>query len=156
MKEAIAYIDGSGNSERVQACATVLQYAGKVYRRTQLLPGGTTNNVGEYSGLILAIRLAKELGVEALRIRSDSKLIVEQVNGRWKCKDDRLRQLRHLVWREAQAFHSIEIVWIPREENIEADALCRQVIAASGQANSQPKPNPFFRPRSHSLDVDIV
>jgi ribonuclease HI len=159
LKKATAYIDGSGNSERIQACAVVLQYDGEEHRRTQLLPPNTTNNVGEYSGLLLAIRTARELGVEVLRIHSDSKLVVEQVNGRWQCKDDHLRQLRDEAWKTSRQFRSISIGWIPREQNTEADALCRAVIEAAVKAPA----NPFFKakpvasyPRAYSFLLGIL
>ena len=96
--------------------------------------------------------LAVELNVEALHIRSDSRLIVEQVKKRWRCKDDRLRLLRRRAWELAQNFPTFDIEWIPREENVEADALCRAVISASEQA----KANPFLQARSHSPIVDIM
>ena len=141
MKEATAYIDGSGNSGRIQACATVLTVDGACYKRTRLLPPHTTNNVGEYSGLLLAIRLARELNVEALHVRSDSKLIVEQMKGNWKCKQAHLRELLECALRESQFLSRISLEWIPREDNVEADALCREVARAARQ---QPT-NPYFR-----------
>lgn len=136
VKRAIAYIDGSGNSARIQACATALFLDETCHERTQTLPPHTTNNVGEYSGLLLAIRLAKELGVEVLEIRSDSRLIVEQTNGNWRCKDPELRRLRDSVWDEAQAFLEVSLQWVPREENSQADGLCRQAIKEAEQRAS--------------------
>jgi ribonuclease HI len=149
MKTAIAYIDGSGNSARIQACATVIYVKGdsSYHARTRLLPPNTTNNVGEYSGLLLAIQTAKELNVEVLHIRSDSRLIVEQTKGNWRCKDKNLRQLRDQARIEAEFLYEISLEWIPREENQKADELCRMVVKA---AESSPQ-NPFFRARPHSL-----
>lgn len=146
MKTAIAYIDGSGNSDRIQACAVVLKLDGVDYERSKLLPPQTTNNVGEYNGLLLAVRLAKELGVQVLKIRSDSRLIVEQTNGKWRCKDDRLRELRDLIWLEAQDsdFHQISLEWIPREENQQADRLCRIAIKEAQTSKDNPN-NPFSK-----------
>lgn len=148
MKVATAYIDGSGNSSRIQACATAIHVDGErgCHERTLLLPENTTNNVGEYSGLLLALKTAKELGVEVLHIRSDSKLIVEQTRGRWRCKNAALRVLRDRARNLAEEFHEISIVWIPREENHQADALCRAVVKT---AVSSPD-NPFLRARTHS------
>jgi ribonuclease HI len=153
MKTATAYIDGSGNSSRIQACATAIHVDGETesHDRTCLLAPGTTNNVGEYSGLLLALQTAKELGVEVLHIRSDSRLIVEQTKGNWKCKDAHLRILRDKARHEAQAFQKISMEWIPREENSQADALCRSVVKA---AQTSPL-NPFLRVRSHSLPIAI-
>lgn len=145
LRKAIAYIDGSGNSARIQACATVLTVEGVDHERTRLLPRGTTNNVGEYSGLLLALDLAEELGVEALHVRSDSLLVVQQMQGRWKCDNMGLRELRSLAQTQATKFE-FSIEWVSRTKNVRADGLCRQVIKA---AESSPT-NPFFYPRSHS------
>lgn len=148
MKHAIAYIDGSGNSERIQACATVLDISGVEYSDTQILAPHTTNNVGEYSGLLLCLRYAKQLGVESLQIHSDSRLIVEQVLGNWKCKEADLRRLREKVYESAKGFRSLTISWIPREENTKADGLCRAAIKealAKHQKSTAKRPHPPIR-----------
>lgn len=152
--KARAYIDGSGNSGRIQAAAAVLYLflngddsVFERYDRTLLLPRHTTNNVGEYNGAILACQLAKDFGVTDLEILSDSQLIVNQLNGVWRCKEKPLRALRDIAWVEAQEFRSVSIQWIPREENQEADSLVRKAIAEAEKANfrSNNSPNPFAR-----------
>lgn len=144
MREATAYIDGSGNSGRIQACAVVLYVDDECHKRSRLLAPHTTNNVGEYSGLLLAISLAAELGIEELHILSDSKLIVYQVRGKWKCKDRVLRNLRDLARTEALVFRKVSISWIPREQNQEADSLCRKAIKISQLSPD----NPFLQVRA--------
>jgi ribonuclease HI len=139
MRKAIAYIDGSGNSARIQACATVLTLDGVDHMRTKLLPRHTTNNVGEYSGLLLALGLAQELNVEALHVRSDSLLIVNQMNRTWKCDSERLARLRNRALSLTNQFE-FSIEWVPRKENEQADALCRRVIKAAEESPT----NPFF------------
>lgn len=128
MKHAVAFIDGSGNSDRIQACAVTLNMGGIVYEDAQLLPRNTTNNVGEYSGLLLCLRLAKRLDVEVLQIHSDSKLIVNQALGRWKCQHKELVPLLADARKEGAHFHSLAISWVPREQNKRADKLCREAI----------------------------
>lgn len=150
MSHAIAYIDGSGNSDRIQACAVVLHISSVTYTDFQILPARTTNNVGEYSGLLLCLRLAKRLGVEALQIHSDSQLIVNQVLGDWKCKDPELNKLREKVYESAKPFRSLTISWVPREENKEADELCRKAIKkalAAHRASTATRPRPPFLQR---------
>lgn len=141
MTNAIAYIDGSGNSSRIQACAVVLYVKGECHKRTKLLPPYTSNNVGEYNGLLLAIDLAAELQVLELQIYSDSKLIVHQVRGEWRCKEVNLRALRDRARKLSQIFRKVNIDWIPREENREADSLCRLAVKTY---ESSPN-NPFLR-----------
>lgn len=145
MIKATAYIDGSGNSARVQACATIIHVAeGQSHKRTRLLPPHTTNNVGEYNGLLLCLSLAAELGVDDLRIFSDSKLIVYQIRGKWKCEHPMLLPLRDRARELAQTFQKVSLDWIPRAKNKEADALCRAVIKAYELSPN----NPFLRVRS--------
>jgi probable phosphoglycerate mutase len=129
LMRATAYIDGSGNSGGIEAAACILYHADAIWDRTTILPVGTTNNVGEYSGVLLAVRYAKELQVDDLEIFSDSKLIVNQLNGSWRCKEAHLRKLRDQIWEEAESFRKISIQWIPRDENQAADGLCRKAIA---------------------------
>lgn len=143
MKKATAFIDGSGNSERVQASAAILLLDGERYTRTRLLPPNTTNNVGEYGGLLLALELAADLQVDELEIYSDSKLIVYQVRGEWKCQNPHLIPLRDQARKDAQAFSKVSISWIPREENGEADELCRKAIKA--YRLSPDNNNPFMQ-----------
>jgi ribonuclease HI len=133
VKKATVYIDGSGNSERIQccACALFIENDGTAIERTKLLPRGTTNNVGEYSGAILAIQTAIDSGVTKLKILSDSKLIVHQIRGDWDCKNQQLRSLRDEVWALAANLEQIDIQWIPRGENRQADGLCRRAIRSA-------------------------
>jgi ribonuclease HI len=138
MKTATAYIDGSGNSSRIQASAVVLYLGERQYTRTAILDPHTTNNVGEYTGALLAVRLAKDLGVQDLRIFSDSKVLVNQLNGQWKTRSDHLVKLRDQIWDEAQDFHAISIEWIPREENEIADLLCRTTAEEARKRNKSP------------------
>lgn len=148
MKKATAYIDGSGNSERIQACATVLYLDGESHKRSRLLPPNTTNNVGEYGGLLLALELAAELGIDELKILSDSKLIVQQVCGYWKCKQPHLIPLRDKAREDARVFKKVSIHWIPREGNTEADALCREAVEAHEKHEElikAIKDNPFIK-----------
>lgn len=148
MKRATAFIDGSGNSARVQACAVVIHVEDnpgaiplqptKIHKRSRLLPPHTTNNVGEYNGLLLALNFAAELGIEALQIYSDSKLIVYQTRGEWKCKNLDLIPLRDHARDLARIFREVRIDWIPREENKEADKLCREAVKAHEASPNNP------------------
>lgn len=86
-----------------------------------------TNNCAEYRALAAALIFAsKEFHDIPLVIYGDSKLVVEQVNGRWKCKKPWLQahlgRVKHLLG----LFSWWELTWIPREENEEADALSRE------------------------------
>jgi ribonuclease HI len=137
-KHAIAYIDGSGNSASIQACAVTMNIGGIVYEKTSPLPPNTTNNVGEYSGLLLALNYAALLDVKVLQIRSDSQLIVNQMLEKWPVKSDLLKPYHAAARKAAEKFDSITISWIPREQNKRADKLCRET-------RDKAMANPFIR-----------
>ena len=85
--------------------------------------GETTNNVAEYRGAIAGVEHARELDPGAVvEVRLDSKLVVEQMSGRWAIKNDTLRALA-LQARDAVPREQVSFTWVPREKNKLADAL---------------------------------
>lgn len=87
----------------------------------------TTNNMAEYGALIKALGCVweKNIADDHLRIKGDSKLVVEQVLGNWACNKDHLRAAKTKVETLLEEC-TYELIWIPREENEVADALSRQ------------------------------
>ncbi|MBI2776276.1 MAG: ribonuclease HI family protein [Chloroflexi bacterium] len=100
--------------------------------------GIRTNNVAEYVGVVRAVALARELGARRVELLLDSNLIVEQLHGRWRVKDAKLRPL----WAEAlTTLRTFPAGWaaahVPRAQNSLADALANEAIdrvAAGGPA----------------------
>ena len=93
--------------------------------------GVDTNNVAEYRGVIAALTLAREINPDALvEARLDSKLIVEQMSGRWKVKTDHIRRLIHEVHRAFEPSR-VSYTWVPREKNKTADALVNAALDGS-------------------------
>ena len=92
-----------------------------------------TNNVAEYAGLVLALRAAQRLGAQEVDLRLDSKLIVEQLNGRWRVKD---RQAPGASTTEATrtlaGFARWSAVHEPRARNRAADALANLALDDPG------------------------
>jgi probable phosphoglycerate mutase len=91
--------------------------------------GVQTNNVAEYTAVVRAIGLGLELGARRLELLLDSKLIVEQLSGRWRVKDAKLQPL----WAEAlRRLRTLPDGWVaahvPRAQNTLADAMCNQAI----------------------------
>jgi ribonuclease HI len=87
-----------------------------------------TNNQAEYGALILALKLSAQHGVTMLKIRSDSRLIVEQVIGAWRVKEPSLRPFVDRARALAATFEQIEIRHVPREQNSAADALVTALL----------------------------
>ncbi len=88
-----------------------------------------TNNYAEYEGLIHALRYLARYRGQKIVIRSDSKLLVNQMKGDWKVKKGQYLEKYHEAARLAQRFKSLEFEWIPRERNEEADRLSRIAYA---------------------------
>jgi ribonuclease HI len=90
--------------------------------------GVQTNNVAEYTGVLRALALAEELGAVAVDMLLDSKLIVEQVNGRWRVKDAKLIPIHAEVKARLSRFGRWSATHVPRAQNKQADALCNEAI----------------------------
>ena len=96
--------------------------------------GSTTNNVAEYSAVVFALKKAKQLLTKAkakkthVELRTDSELLVKQLNAEYKIKDNDLIPLFIEVWNLKQGFASIEFVHVLREKNKEADRLVNKAL----------------------------
>ncbi len=85
-----------------------------------------TNNEAEYRGLLMAIELARELGLTQVQFLGDSKLVVMQVTGEWQAKHAMMSELRMQVLKALQSVPRWQIQWIPREQNAEADRIANE------------------------------
>ncbi|MEH1127494.1 bifunctional RNase H/acid phosphatase [Micromonospora sp. CPCC 206061] len=107
--------------------------------------GVTTNNVAEYSGLIAGLEAAADLGAAEVEVRMDSKLVVEQMSGRWQIKNAGLRPLAAKAAALVRRFESVSYTWVPRERNKHADALANQAmdeaVGAPKKAGRAPRPS---------------
>lgn len=130
----VVYVDGLCEPTNPNGIAT---YGFTVYKNGEhVLEGygvvgegeGMSNNVGEYAALCEALKALIKLDLtgEKVLVKSDSKLLVNQMNGVWRCHGgyyiQKYEEARGLV----RLFKSIRFVWVPREENREADALSRR------------------------------
>jgi ribonuclease H / adenosylcobalamin/alpha-ribazole phosphatase len=108
--------------------------------------GTTTNNVAEYTGLIAGLRAAGELNATHVDVRMDSKLVVEQMSGRWQIKNPGLRPLAAEAVQLAGRFEQVTYDWIPRERNKAADALANRAMdeAAGKPVRDVVEPEPVL------------
>lgn len=98
--------------------------------------GVTTNNVAEYSGLIAGLTACREIDPGAdVEVRMDSKLVIEQMSGRWKIKHEDMRRLA-LRARDLLPTGRITFTWVPRERNRAADALANESLDAVERGRS--------------------
>lgn len=103
--------------------------------------GIATNNVAEYSGLIAGLEAATELGATEVEVRMDSKLVIEQMTGRWQIKHPGLRPLAAKAAALVRQFRSVGYQWVPRERNKAADALANKAMDEAGRRREEhPQP----------------
>jgi len=97
--------------------------------------GRATNNVAEYRGLIAGLDDAVKLGATEVAVFMDSKLVVEQMSGRWKVKHPDLVELHTQARKLASRFDRISYEWIPRARNSHADRLANEAMDAAADAD---------------------
>ncbi|MGY3201399.1 bifunctional RNase H/acid phosphatase [Streptomyces sp. TE5632] len=139
MREFIVEADGGsrGNPGPAGYGAVVSDAAtGETLREAAEHLGVVTNNVAEYSGLLAGLRAARELDPEAtVHVRMDSKLVVEQMSGRWKIKHPGIKPL---AAEAARVFPPGRVTyeWIPREQNKHADRLANEAMDAGARGEA--------------------
>jgi broad specificity phosphatase PhoE/ribonuclease HI len=104
--------------------------------------GVTTNNVAEYRGLIAGLEEARRLGADEVAVRMDSKLVVEQMSGRWKVKHPAMAELHQQARALASTFDTVSFSWIPRERNSHADRLANEAMDSAAAGSDAPRPGP--------------
>ena len=118
-----------GNPGAAAGGAVVLNpETGQVVARAGVLCGHASNNVAEYRGMIEGLDIALAMAPEgSVHVRMDSKLVVEQMSGRWKIKHPDMQDLAKAA-RELIGSRSVTFEWIPREENARADAAANVAL----------------------------
>ena len=144
-----ANIDGGSRGNPGPAAYGVVMRDGReeVVARLKKYIGQNTNNVAEYFALIAALDYAQTHGIRALRVESDSELLVKQMRGQYKVKSEELKPLFERAKKMSQTLEMFRIEHVYREQNREADALVNQALdetsrpgaAASNAAKLPPK-----------------
>lgn len=127
------YTDGGarGNPGPAGIGARLLTAEGDVVEEVADFIGTTTNNIAEYQALIAGLEIALDRGVERLDVFLDSELVVRQVNGEYKVKNDGLKPLHEQACLLLSRFHKVDVRHVRREHNAAADALVNQAIDAA-------------------------
>jgi probable phosphoglycerate mutase len=125
-RELVIEADGGsrGNPGQSGSGAVVIDpVSGEILAEIGLYGGIASNNVAEYKAMIAGVRRALEIDPDAvLHVRMDSKLVVEQMSGRWKIKHPDMADLAAEA-REVLTGTPVSFEWIPREINTRADRL---------------------------------
>ena len=132
--KATLFADGAarGNPGPAGAGAVLFDEDGRVVAELTRALGHATNNVAEYSALILGLEEAKRRGIDELDVRMDSLLVVRQMQGLWRIKHPGLRPLALRAGALLAEFPKRSIDHVPREDNAHADLLSNRAIDESG------------------------
>ncbi|GAB3189508.1 reverse transcriptase-like protein [Nesterenkonia suensis] len=133
MTTLIIEADGGsrGNPGIAGAGALVRDTEGRILATKATPIGQASNNVAEYTGLIDGLTLVREIDPQAtVEVRMDSKLVVEQMSGRWKIKHADMKRLAHQA-AQILPLMNVTFTWIPRAKNGDADALSNEAMDAA-------------------------
>jgi ribonuclease HI len=143
-RSLILHIDGAarGNPGPAGIGLVLWDEGGDFREEHQVYIGETTNNVAEYEAMLFGLRKARELGYAAVKVFSDSELLVRQIQGEYRVKNPRLREFHEEVQKLLRSFDAVEIAHVPREMNARADRLANRAIdAALGDRNRRTLPH---------------
>jgi len=129
-KRGILFIDGASYGNPGDAGIGVLVYDinHRCVEKVSQYIGKATNNVAEYTALTTALIEALILGFREIEIKSDSELLVRQLRGRYKVKSNNIKILYLLAKHLIRGYKKVEIDYIRREQNKEADRLANEAI----------------------------
>ena len=123
-------IDGAarGNPGKAGCGAVIFDEHDAVVKELSRFLGRATNNVAEYEALLMGLEVLLELGAQKIVVQSDSELLVRQLNGRYRVKDEKLKVLFQRAMMLLHQFDSYRILHVRREMNKLADRLANQGI----------------------------
>jgi ribonuclease HI len=125
-KTAMIHFDGSSKpNPGMMRIGAVIECCGEKKRISKTVGLGT-NNIAEYLALIEALKIARKMGAKAVEVYGDSTIVVEQVNGRWRTKSEKLKELKREVLELLGKFKRWKVEWIPEKENEEAHRLATE------------------------------
>ncbi|MCK4732997.1 MAG: reverse transcriptase-like protein [Methanophagales archaeon] len=120
MKKLIIYTDGAcrGNPGPAGIGIVICNESGKKIKEDKEFIGNATNNIAEYRALIKALELASDFSVTRVECFSDSELMVRQLNGAYRVRDEKLHELFLRVREKARQFEEVTYSHVPRENNL--------------------------------------
>jgi ribonuclease HI len=130
----IVNVDGGarGNPGPAAIAAVATDPDGETLAERNEAIGEATNNVAEYRAMLLGIELAKELGAAEVELIGDSQLIVQQILGNYKVKQDHLRPLHTKVSDALRELPKWSMRSVKREQNVRADELVNEALDSLG------------------------
>ncbi|OGZ69042.1 MAG: hypothetical protein A3C50_01415 [Candidatus Staskawiczbacteria bacterium RIFCSPHIGHO2_02_FULL_43_16] len=144
MKNIVIYTDGGsrGNPGKAAIGVVFCNEMGQVIQKFgEYLGDGLTNNDAEYQAVIFALKKFKAVfgkkmaEIAEVEVRSDSELLVNQMNGKYKLENEKIQKFFIEIWNLKIDFANVKFKAIPREKNKEADAMVNEALDA--QVGSQ-------------------
>jgi ribonuclease HI len=137
-KEWLLMVDGAarGNPGEAGCGAAICDETGAVVKELSRYLGHTTNNVAEYEALLMGLEALVQMGRKKVRVQSDSQLLVRQLNGEYRVKDEKLKVLFQRAVSLLRRFDAYRILHVPRESNKLADRLANRGIDDAVKSNS--------------------
>ncbi|HXV85040.1 MAG TPA: ribonuclease HI family protein [Candidatus Binatia bacterium] len=128
--EWLVMVDGAarGNPGPAGCGAVIVDGKGVIVQELSRYLGRCTNNVAEYEGLLMGLAAVLQLGKKRIRVQSDSQLMVRQLNGAYRVKDEKLKPLFQQAVALLRQFESYRILDVSRELNRLADRLANKGI----------------------------
>ena len=123
-------VDGAarGNPGEAGCGAVIFDEAGTLLEELNRYLGTATNNVAEYEGLLMGLEGVLRLGGKKIRVESDSQLLVRQLNGLYRVKDEKLKRLHHKALGLLRQLEAYCIIHVAREYNRLADRQANRAI----------------------------
>jgi len=141
MKKITIYTDGGSRGNPGKAAIGVVFYNEKdqiIKKYGEYVGDNLTNNDAEYMAVIFAMKKFKSLfgksiaEISEVEIRSDSELLVKQMNGEYKLSDEKIQKFFIEIWNLKVEFKNVKFKHIPREKNAEADRLVNEALNEQG------------------------
>lgn len=128
--DATLFADGGsrGNPGPAASGAVLLDPAGELVEEVGAYLGVATNNVAEWTALVLGLEAAAKRGIRRLAVRLDSELVVKQLRGEYRVKHAGLQPYYHRAKQLMRAFAEVDVRHVPRAQNVLADALVNRVL----------------------------
>ncbi|GAU47343.1 hypothetical protein TSUD_302120 [Trifolium subterraneum] len=131
------FVDGSSNSQGSGADIILENGDGVLIEVSLGLSFPTTNNHAEYEAFLAGLRLAEDMGAEAIKIFTDSQLVASQVSGEYQTKEERLLEYLNLIKTKLAKFKETEVKHVPQEQNARADVLSKLASTRRKKAGNQ-------------------
>ncbi|OGZ64796.1 MAG: hypothetical protein A3A98_02145 [Candidatus Staskawiczbacteria bacterium RIFCSPLOWO2_01_FULL_40_39] len=145
MRKIIIYTDGGSRGNPGKAAIGVVfcnEMGQEIKKFGEYLGDGLTNNEAEYSAVIFALKKFKALfgkpiaKISEVEVRSDSELLVKQMNGEYKIENEKIQKFFIEIWNLKIDFKSIKFKAIPREKNREADRLVNEALDSNSASQT--------------------